>query len=88
LLLLKHDNIVKLLDFGVLDDGQLFMCFEYIEGKSLDRYVAERGGRLDIRNQTCGRIAAALSRCMFASAAASSSGTVKIPKASRSAPST
>ena len=46
---LKHDNIVKLQDFGVLDDGQLFMCFEYIEGKSLDRYVVERGGRLDVR---------------------------------------
>ena len=47
--LLKHDNIVKLHDFGVLDDGQLFMCFEYIEGKSLERYVADRGGRLELR---------------------------------------
>jgi serine/threonine protein kinase len=46
---LKHDNIVKLQNFGVLEDGQLFMRFEYIEGKSLDRYVAERGGRLSLR---------------------------------------
>lgn len=46
---LKHDNIVKLQNFGVLEDGQLFMRFEYIEGKSLDRYVAERDGRLSLR---------------------------------------
>ena len=46
---LKHDNIVKLQNFGVLEDGQLFMRFEYIEGKSLDRYVATRGGRLSLR---------------------------------------
>src|SRR3954469_22446750 len=46
---LKHDNIVKLQNFGVLEDGQLFMRFEYIEGKSLDRHVAERGGRLSLR---------------------------------------
>jgi len=46
---LKHDNIVKLQNFGVLEDGQLFMRFEYIEGKSLDRYVAECGGRLSLR---------------------------------------
>lgn len=47
---LKHDNIVKLQNFGVLEDGQLFMRFEYVEGKSLQRYVAERGGRLSLRD--------------------------------------
>ncbi|MEO7731663.1 MAG: protein kinase [Kofleriaceae bacterium] len=46
---LKHENIVKLHNFGVLDDGQLFMRFEFVEGKSLDRYVAERGGVLSLR---------------------------------------
>lgn len=46
---LKHDNIVKLQNFGVLEDGQLFMRFEYIEGKSLGRYVSDRGGRLSLR---------------------------------------
>ena len=45
---LKHENIVKLHNFGVLDDGQLFTRFEFVEGKSLDRYVAERGGRLSL----------------------------------------
>ncbi len=49
LAVLKHDNIVKLQNFGVLDDGQLFQRFEYIEGKSLDRWVTEQGGRLPIR---------------------------------------
>jgi eukaryotic-like serine/threonine-protein kinase len=47
--LLEHDNIVKLQNFGVLEDGQLFSSFEYIKGQSLDRYVAEHGGRLALR---------------------------------------
>jgi serine/threonine-protein kinase len=46
---LKHENIVKLHNFGVLDDGQMFMRFEFVEGKSLDSYVAERGGLLSLR---------------------------------------
>jgi serine/threonine-protein kinase len=49
LALLKHDNIVKLHGLGVLDDGQLYLRFEYVEGKSLDRYLAEHGGRLPLR---------------------------------------
>lgn len=44
----KHDNIVRLENFGVLDDGQLFMRFEFIDGKPLDRYLAEHGGRLSL----------------------------------------
>jgi serine/threonine protein kinase len=47
--LFSHDNIVRLQNFGVLDDGQLFSRFEYIAGTSLDRYVAAHGGRLDLR---------------------------------------
>jgi len=52
---LKHDNIVKLQNFGVLDDtagpaaGQMFQRFEFIEGQSLDAYVQARGGRLSLR---------------------------------------
>ena len=49
LALLRHDNIVKLQGLGVLDDGQLYLRFEYVEGKSLDRYVADLGGRLPLR---------------------------------------
>jgi len=48
--MLKHDNIVKLQNFGVLPDGQLFMRFEYVEGKSLDRYIAAKGGKLTLRD--------------------------------------
>ena len=52
---LKHDNIVKLQNFGVLDDtagpaaGQMFQRFEFIEGQSVDSYVQARGGRLALR---------------------------------------
>jgi len=52
---LKHDNIVKLQNFGVLDDtagpaaGQMFQRFEFIEGQSLDAYVQARSGRLALR---------------------------------------
>jgi serine/threonine protein kinase len=47
-LLNRHDNIVRLQNFGVLDDGQMFLQFEFIEGPSLDRYVIEHGGRLTL----------------------------------------
>jgi hypothetical protein len=49
LAVLKHDNIVKLQGLGVLEDGQLYLRFEYVEGKSLDRYLADNGGRLPLR---------------------------------------
>jgi serine/threonine-protein kinase len=47
--LLRHDGIVKLQNFGVLDDGQLFSRFEFIDGVPLDRYVTEQGGILPVR---------------------------------------
>lgn len=47
--LLKHEGIVKLENLGVLEDGQLYMRFEFVDGKPLDRYVAEQGGRLSLR---------------------------------------
>lgn len=60
--MLKHDNIVRLQNFGVLDDGQLYLRFDYIEGKSLDRYVIDQGGRIPLRKaanfvfQLCGAL--------------------------------
>ena len=33
---LEHPNIIKILDFGLLEDGQLFLTMEYIEGESLE----------------------------------------------------
>jgi tRNA A-37 threonylcarbamoyl transferase component Bud32 len=49
LAVLKHDGIVKLHGLGVLDDGQLYLRLEYVEGKSLDRYLTDHGGRLPLR---------------------------------------
>ena len=37
---LDHKNIVKLLDYGKKGDTH-FLVYEYIEGLSLDRYLAE-----------------------------------------------
>jgi serine/threonine protein kinase len=49
---LKHDNIVRLHNFGTLEDGQPFMRFEHIEGRPLQKHVAAQGGRLSLRNAT------------------------------------
>ncbi len=39
----KHPNIVSILDFGSTDTGAPFMVLEYVEGKSLDVLIQERG---------------------------------------------
>jgi serine/threonine-protein kinase len=46
---LNHENVVKILNFGKLPDGRLFMRFEFVEGMSLDKHLAARGGRLPLR---------------------------------------
>lgn len=33
---IRHSKVVKIVDDGELDDGQLFFLMEYVEGKSLD----------------------------------------------------
>jgi len=48
-LLTNHDNIVKLHGIGVLEDGQLFLRFEYVDGTTLARYLTDHGGRLSLR---------------------------------------
>jgi serine/threonine protein kinase len=45
---LKHPNIVRLIDSGEMDDGQLFTVLEFIEGESLAQ-VLERDGALTVR---------------------------------------
>ncbi|MCA9804765.1 MAG: protein kinase [Cyanobacteria bacterium HKST-UBA02] len=40
---LKHRNIVEILDFGVSDSGVPFLVQDYIEGATLEEYLAEHG---------------------------------------------
>jgi tRNA A-37 threonylcarbamoyl transferase component Bud32 len=47
LIRLDHPNIVRILDSGVLTDGNPFMVMEYIRGHSLRRMIRENG-RLDL----------------------------------------
>jgi eukaryotic-like serine/threonine-protein kinase len=45
--LLKHANICRLLDFGVTQSGWPYLIMDWIEGKSLDQVVLDKG-RLSI----------------------------------------
>lgn len=40
---LTHPNIIKVSDFGKTDDGILFMVMEYVEGETMDVYLARSG---------------------------------------------
>ena len=40
---LKHDNVVTIHDFGVADDGTLFLVMEFVEGESLRRLIEREG---------------------------------------------
>ena len=41
---LNHPNIVRLVDAGQTDQGELFTVLEFIDGEELKDYVARRGG--------------------------------------------
>jgi len=43
---MKHDNILKIDEFGMLADGQLFLMTELLEGQPLDEFLRAHGGRL------------------------------------------
>jgi len=45
LAMVKHDNVVKVIDSGVLTDGSLFYVMEYVEGRSLEADIAKHRGR-------------------------------------------
>ena len=57
---LNHPNIAALLDGGVTPDGQPYIVMEYVDGKSLTAYAAEK--RLPVRErvglllQTCAAV--------------------------------
>lgn len=40
---LRHDNAVRVLDFGAADDGMCFMVMELLQGSSLNRHLRARG---------------------------------------------
>jgi serine/threonine-protein kinase len=48
---LNHENIVRLFDFGFMDDGQPYIVTDFIEGKTLAQLLRERG-RLSIEEAT------------------------------------
>jgi serine/threonine protein kinase len=44
---LKHSNTVRLIEFGVIASGELFLVMELLEGEDLERFL-ERTGRLPL----------------------------------------
>lgn len=42
----KHPNVVEVRDVATLPDGSVYISLEYLEGMDLEKYLAQRGGRL------------------------------------------
>ena len=40
---LDHPHIVKVYNFGNLDDGALFMAMEFVQGREMDKVLEEEG---------------------------------------------
>lgn len=40
---IAHPNVIKMLDFGILDSGHPYMVMEYVDGISLFRFLKEHG---------------------------------------------
>lgn len=58
---MSHPNIVNLLDVGVEEDGTLYLVMEYVQGKTLKRFIQESGAlRPEIAAQIIIRVLAAL----------------------------
>jgi eukaryotic-like serine/threonine-protein kinase len=57
---LEHQNIARLLDGGMSDDGLPFYVMEFIEGEPIDDYCASRNlglhARLDLFRQVCAAV--------------------------------
>lgn len=45
-----HPHVVRVLDFGHLDDGSAVLVMEFVEGESLDKFAARHGGSLPWRD--------------------------------------
>lgn len=57
---INHPNIARLLDGGITENGLPFLVMEFIEGKTLDRFVADtqpsQAERLHLFSQICAAI--------------------------------
>ena len=57
---INHPNIARLLDGGITDRGLPYLVMEYVEGTTLDRYIATHQmsvfGRLELFRLICGAI--------------------------------
>src|SRR5262249_30649218 len=51
---LNHPHAVAVLDFGQTDDGLFYLVMELVEGKTLDREIAQRGAMSPERVVTIG----------------------------------
>lgn len=43
---IQHSSLVRLFDFGHLDDGTIYMMMEYLDGETLRDHLAHSGGKL------------------------------------------
>lgn len=57
---LQHPNIARLYDGGTTPMGQPYLVMEYVQGTTLDRYVAEGGAGLDARLELFLKVCAAV----------------------------
>lgn len=66
---LNHENIARLLDGGVSDEGEPFFAMEYVEGARIDDYCRGQNfsvnQRLQLLLQVCGAIAYAHQRLVI-----------------------
>lgn len=47
---INHPNVVKLYDYGVTDQGLVFMVMEYLHGRTLDQVITARGKGIPVEN--------------------------------------
>jgi non-specific serine/threonine protein kinase/serine/threonine-protein kinase len=54
---LQHPHIARLFDGGLTDDGRPYLAMEFVEGKPIDRYCADRNAslweRIDLFRAVC-----------------------------------
>lgn len=49
---LNHRHVIEIINFGALPDGQLFLMMPFLEGRPLDAYLAQHGGKLNLYETT------------------------------------